>query len=99
MAARLAVLAFVSVTALVGRSLIRGFSSLFIGLLIGCIGIDQVSGQSRLALGVQQLNNGIDVVLVAIGLFAIGEALHVAAKLRRRGDEELLRPDDDGGAD
>src|SRR5919197_940988 len=36
----LAVLAFVSVTALVGRSLIRGFSSLFIGLLIGCIGID-----------------------------------------------------------
>jgi putative tricarboxylic transport membrane protein len=90
----LAVLAFVSVTALVGRSLIRGFTSLFIGLLIGCIGIDQVSGQSRLALGVGQLNNGIDVVLVAIGLFAIGEALHVAAKRRRRGDEELVSPDE-----
>jgi putative tricarboxylic transport membrane protein len=91
----LAVLAFVSVTALVGRSLVRGFSSLFIGLLIGCVGIDQVSGQSRLALGVDQLNNGIDIVLVAIGLFAVGEALHVAAKLRHRGDEELVRPDDD----
>jgi putative tricarboxylic transport membrane protein len=94
----LAVLAFVSVTALVGRSLIRGFTSLFIGLLIGCIGIDQVSGQSRLALGVGQLNNGIDVVLVAIGLFAIGEALHVAAKRRRRGDEQLVSPDEDAHA-
>src|SRR5919197_114074 len=69
----LAVLAFVSVTALVGRSLVRGFSSLFIGLLVGSVGIDQVPGQSRLALGVDQLNNGIDIVLVAIGLFAVGE--------------------------
>jgi putative tricarboxylic transport membrane protein len=91
----LAVLAFVSVTALVGRSMVRGFSSLFIGLLIGCVGIDQVSGQSRLSLGVDQLNNGIDVVLVAIGLFAVGEALHMAAKLRHRGEEELIAPDDD----
>ena len=92
----LAVLAFVSVTALVGRSMVRGFSSLFIGLLIGCVGIDQVSGQSRLSLGVGQLNNGIDIVLVAIGLFAVGEALHMAAKLRHRGEEELVTPEDDG---
>ena len=47
----LTVLAFASVTALVGKSLVRGFGSLFLGLLIGCIGIDQVSGQSRLSLG------------------------------------------------
>jgi putative tricarboxylic transport membrane protein len=38
------VLAFVAVTALVGRSLIRGMLSLFLGLFIGLIGIDQVSG-------------------------------------------------------
>jgi len=63
------VLAFVAVTALVGRSLIRGMLSLFIGLFIGLIGIDQVSGQSRLTFGVDQLNGGVDVVLVAVGLF------------------------------
>jgi putative tricarboxylic transport membrane protein len=58
-----------------------------------------VSGQSRLTLGLTQLDNGIDIVLVAVGLFAVGEALHVAAKLRRRGHEELLSADDpvDGG--
>ena len=86
----LTVLAFVSVTALVGRSLIRGMLSLFIGLFIGLVGIDQVSGQSRLTFGVDELNNGIDIVLVAVGLFAVGEALYVASRLRKRGEEELL---------
>jgi putative tricarboxylic transport membrane protein len=86
----LTVLAFVSVTALVGRSLIRGMLSLFLGLFIGLIGIDQVSGQSRLTFGVNELNNGVDIVLVAVGLFAVGEALYVASRLRRRGEEELL---------
>jgi putative tricarboxylic transport membrane protein len=86
----LTVLAFVSVTALVGRSLVRGLLSLFLGLFIGLIGIDQVSGQSRLTFGVSELNNGVDIVLVAVGLFAVGEALYVASRLRRRGEEELL---------
>ena len=86
----LTVLAFVSVTALVGRSLIRGMLSLFIGLFIGLIGIDQVSGQSRLTFGVNELNNGVDIVLVAVGLFAVGEALYVASRLRHKGEEELL---------
>ena len=89
----LTVLAFASVTALVGRSLVRGFASLSLGLLIGFVGIDQVSGQSRLALGIQQLNNGIDIVLVAVGLFAVGEALHVAAVMRRRPQEEVVEPE------
>src|ERR671931_2373471 len=92
----LTVLAFASVTALVGRSLVRGFASLALGLLIGFVGIDQVSGQSRLTVGVDQLNNGIDIVLVAVGLFAVGEALHVAAVMRRRGEEEIVEPGEGG---
>ena len=53
-----------------------------VGLLIGFVGIDQLTGQSRLTFGVDQLGNGIDIVIVAVGLFAVGEALHMAAKLR-----------------
>ena len=83
-------LAFVAVTALVGSSLIRGMLSLFMGLFIGLIGIDQVSGQSRLTFGVDQLNNGVDVVLVAVGLFAVGEALYIASRLRAVPEEEIL---------
>ena len=86
----LTVLAFVSVTALVGSSLTRGMLALFLGLFIGLVGIDQVSGQSRLTFGVSELNNGVDIVLVAVGLFAVGEALYVAARLRHGGEEEIL---------
>jgi putative tricarboxylic transport membrane protein len=85
----LMVLAFVSVTAMVGRSLLRGMLSLFLGLFIGMIGIDVLTGQARFTFGVPQLLNGIDVVIVAIGLFAVGEALYVASRLRHE-DEEIV---------
>jgi putative tricarboxylic transport membrane protein len=78
----LMVLAFASVTALVGRSLLRGLISLFLGLFIGLIGIDRVSGQARYTLGIPQLLDGLDIVVVAVGLFAVGEALYVASRMR-----------------
>jgi len=77
-------LAFIAVTAVLGSSRVRGFASLAIGLTIGLIGIDQQTGQQRLTFGIPQLADGIDVVVVAVGIFAIGEALWVAAHLRRR---------------
>src|SRR5918996_3700477 len=77
-------LAFIAVTAVLGASRIRGFASLAIGLAIGLIGIDQATGQQRLTFGIPQLADGIDIVVVAVGIFAIGEALWVAAHLRRR---------------
>ncbi|MET7330336.1 tripartite tricarboxylate transporter permease [Nonomuraea sp. NPDC005650] len=76
-------LAFVAVSATLGGSRVRGFASLLAGLVIGTIGIDGVSGQQRLTLGIPQLADGIDVVVVAVGIFAVGEALWVAAHLRR----------------
>jgi putative tricarboxylic transport membrane protein len=77
-------LAFIAVTAVLGASRIRGFASLAIGLTIGLIGIDLATGQQRLTFGVPQLADGIDIVVVAVGIFAIGEALWVAAHMRRR---------------
>ena len=80
-------LAFVAVTAVLGASRLRGFIALVLGLTIGMIGIDSVSGQARLTFGVAQLGDGIDVVIVAVGIFALGEALWVAAHLRRKAAE------------
>jgi putative tricarboxylic transport membrane protein len=77
-------LAFVGASAVLGSSRIRGFAALLIGLSIGVIGIDKVTGQQRLTFGVAQLADGIDVVVVAVGIFAVGEALWVAAHLRRK---------------
>jgi putative tricarboxylic transport membrane protein len=90
----LTLLAFASVTSLTSRSLIRGLASLTLGLLIGFVGIDQLTGQSRLTFGVDQLGGGIDIVIVAVGLFAVGEALHMASRLRGERDEELVQPEE-----
>lgn len=77
-------LAFVGAAAVLGSSRIRGFGSLLIGLTIGIIGIDKVTGQQRMTFDIPQLADGIDIVVVAVGLFAVGEALWVSAHLRRK---------------
>src|SRR6188474_3332914 len=79
----LALVAFAAVTALLGASLVRGLFSLFLGLALGLVGIDQLSGEARLSFGIPQLLDGIDVVILVIGLFAVGETLHQAARGKR----------------
>jgi TctA family transporter len=76
-------------TAVLGSSRLRGFISLALGLAIGLVGLDSVSGQPRLTFGIPQLGDGIDIVVVAVGIFALGEALWVAAHLRRRAVEVI----------
>lgn len=75
----LMVFAFITVSAVLGTSTVRGLTSLFLGLFFGLIGIDGQTGQPRFAFGVGELLDGVDVVVLAVGLFAVGEALYVAA--------------------
>jgi putative tricarboxylic transport membrane protein len=79
----LMVLAFTTVSTLLGSSMVRGLVSLFFGLALGLIGIDALTGQPRFTFGNAHLLNGIDVVTVAVGLFAVGETLWVASRLRK----------------
>ena len=74
----LMVLAFTTVSAVLGKSTVRGITALAIGLAIGLIGMDQISGQPRYTGGKAELLDGIDIVLVAVGLFAVAEVLHAA---------------------
>ncbi|CAM04596.1 putative tricarboxylic transport membrane protein [Saccharopolyspora erythraea NRRL 2338] len=83
------VLAFIAVTSVLGSSRIRGIASLLIGLTIGLIGLDEMTGQQRLTFGLLHLADGVDVVIVAVGLFAIGESLWVAAHLRRTSGQAI----------
>ena len=78
----LAVLAMVTVTAMVGASLVRGLMSLTFGLFLGLIGIDSLTGQARFTFGVPALLDGIDIVTIIVGLFAIGETLYIASRLK-----------------
>lgn len=78
----LIVVAFITVGALLGSSVSRGLASLGIGLFVGLIGTETTTGQARYTMGMLALSDGISVVLVAVGLFAVGEAFYVAARLR-----------------
>ncbi len=71
----LMVVAFVLICRSGGPSPLRSLVSLFVGLALGLVGIDALSGQARLTMGVPYLVDGVDVVIVAVGLFAVGEAL------------------------
>jgi putative tricarboxylic transport membrane protein len=97
----LMVLAFVTVSAAFGDSALKGLTSLFIGLALALVGIDGLTGQTRLAFGVPQLLDGIEVTTMAVAMFAVGEALFVAARIEGaddkihavRGRVELTRDD------
>ena len=74
----LTVLAFTTVSVLLGASLVCGLLSLFLGLALGLVGIDPLTGTARFSMGLPQLLDGIDVMILVIGLFAVGEALYQA---------------------
>ena len=76
----LMLIAFVTVSATFGSSVLRGLTSLAIGLWLGLVGIDLLTGQARLTFGVPQLLDGIEVTTLAVGLFAIGETLHIVSR-------------------
>ncbi|MGH0348803.1 tripartite tricarboxylate transporter permease [Sinorhizobium meliloti] len=83
----LMVLSFVTVAAVLGTSVLRGLTSLSLGLLLGLVGVDLQSGQTRFTFGSLELLDGIDVIIVVVGLFAVGETLHLATRFRASPEE------------
>jgi putative tricarboxylic transport membrane protein len=89
----LMLLAFTTVSALLGASLVRGLLSLFLGLALGLVGIDPLTGDARFAFGIPQLLDGIDVVILVMGLFAVGETIYQAWRYGREQIEAITLHD------
>ncbi len=62
----LMVLAFITVSAVLTSSILRGLTSLAIGIFLGLIGIDLQTGQPRYTFGIVELLDGIDVIVERI---------------------------------
>ncbi|MGH7279015.1 MAG: tripartite tricarboxylate transporter permease, partial [Candidatus Rokuibacteriota bacterium] len=71
----LLVLAYMS-----GGSTLKALAMATLGLLLGMIGIDQMTGYFRFAYGLVELGDGIGVVPVAVGLFGLAEILSTAGQ-------------------
>lgn len=83
----LMLVAFGTVSSLLGASQIRGFISLAVGLVLGLVGADLQSGLSRLTFGNQSAVEGIETVPVIVSIFALGEALYIASRFKDSGWE------------
>ena len=61
-------------------SMLKSLAMAAFGLLLGMVGIDQMSGYFRFAYGVVELGDGLGVVPVAVGLFGVAEILATAGQ-------------------
>lgn len=95
----LAALLFTSV--LLGADLLKGLISTGLGLLIAVIGTDLQTGVPRLTFGYSTFLEGIDIIVILMGLFGVGEVLwylthrdeETAEKIGLRGRLWLTRKD------
>ncbi|WP_439548277.1 tripartite tricarboxylate transporter permease [Falsiroseomonas sp.] len=60
---------------------VKGFLSLFIGLLLASVGIDPAAGYPRFTFGDVNLMSGINFVPTLIGMFAVSELMRGAVSL------------------
>lgn len=71
----LVLLALVLIASIGGKSISRAFLSAALGVLASLPGIDQGSGNLRLTFGFEELNGGLKLLPVLIGLFAISQII------------------------
>src|SRR5687767_11221195 len=65
--------AMTAVASLTGKSPAKGMLSTVIGLMIATIGIDLQSGQPRYTMGIPEFQDGVGLIVVGVGPFAMAE--------------------------
>ncbi len=88
----LMVFGFVVLSNVTGTSLIKALMMAVVGVILGTIGLDPVTGNERFTFGSTYLLGGIEFVAVAIGVFGIGEILVNAAKPAELLEQRVLVP-------
>jgi len=79
------------VTYLSSGSMIKSLMMAVVGLLLGCIGTDLITGMQRFTLGMIDLEDGIGLIPVVMGLFGISEVLWNIEDQTRK--EDILKSD------
>ena len=81
----LMVLGLVTAVVLAHGSVIKAVAMILLGLLLGLVGTDVNTGNTRYTFGIDMLFDGIGFVPLAMGLFGIGEIIHNLGSPERRG--------------
>ncbi len=81
----IAIFGMASVGVMVGSDPVKGIMAAVLGLLIGTMGIDNLSGQARFTFGQPWLLGGLDLIVVLVGLYALPPVLQLAEKADLKG--------------
>jgi len=80
----LMILGLMILTFLTSASMVRALMMAAFGLIVGCIGLDNISGLARFAFNIPELLDGVGLVPVVMGLFGISEVmLNIELKIKR----------------
>jgi putative tricarboxylic transport membrane protein len=79
------IFSFAFISSLLGRSLLKGVFALSVGMLLATVGLDIESGGERLTFGILELQDGIPLVAITIGILAFGEVLVQVEQYFRHG--------------
>ncbi len=69
----LMLMGLVAAAVLAHGDIIKSLSMVAMGLLLGIVGTDVNSGMARYSFGVPELTDGIGFIVIAVGVFAVGE--------------------------
>ena len=75
---------------LAGRSLVKGVAACALGLVIGAVGGAPATGEFRMVYGVDYLYDGIPLVIIGLGLFAVPEIVDLLRRDRAISDRATL---------
>jgi TctA family transporter len=71
----LMVLGLIAAVVLAHGSVLKAIAMIVLGLLLGLVGTDGNSGGTRFTFGINELTDGLDFAVMAIGVFGVGEII------------------------
>jgi putative tricarboxylic transport membrane protein len=84
-------MAFVVIGSVVGNSVLKGLVSVLLGVLMGMVGVDKISGVGRYDFGIPQLLTGLNLVPVLIGTLVLSEVfLQAERHVRGQGAHRMM---------
>ncbi|WP_294624794.1 tripartite tricarboxylate transporter permease [uncultured Bilophila sp.] len=84
--------AMTMIAVLSGKSLLKGITAAFLGIMFGTIGMDPIAGETRYSFGLLQLEDRLPIIPMVIGLFAVAEVLLQMEEPRTTSHASLLPP-------
>ena len=84
-------MAFIVIGSVVGKSVVKGILSTIFGALVALIGLDTLTAEPRMTMGFPELEEGLALVPLLIGVFVVSEIIIQAEQAAKKGLAEAYK--------